>query len=159
MPLASPPGGPYFPSGRVRISPQVSGAAVDSLALTSSNGLLPSSGIYAYFPAAPPKLLFEVNDAIVELASGDLDGDDRDEVVMATRFAADLKILYRTFGPDGFLLDRIPTTGVTVYVVIADYDGNGLPDIAYLDELAEGAQLMIAYGTNDRPLTRQPMAS
>ncbi len=156
--LATPPGGPYVPAMRVAIQPQIAGAGPDALVLDSYTGAFAQSSIYAY-PAGMPELLYASNDAFSEIASADLDGDGIYELVAAPQLATDLKILYRTQAPDGFLLDRIPTNGTPSHIVLDDYDGNGIADIAYLDGLASGSQLMVAYGTRDRPAAAVPVAS
>ena len=156
--LASPAGGPFAPALGVPLNPPIAGYAPDALVLDSFPTAFPQSSIYAYPASGAPLLLYASNDAFTEIHTADLDGNGVDELVAAPQLATDLKILYRAAN-DTYLLDRVPTAGTPSNIVLGDYDANGIADIAYIDALAQGSQLMVAYGTPDRPLPAVPAAS
>ena len=62
----------------------------------------------------------------------------------------DLDILYRY--PLGLEVLRVDTASRVTSITAGDYDGNGVPDLAYTETAIGHQRMMIAYGTTDRPL-------
>jgi hypothetical protein len=62
----------------------------------------------------------------------------------------DLDVLFRF--PAGLQLLRIDTASQISSLTLGDFDGNGIRDIAYTETEGDHHDLMIAYGTTDRPL-------
>jgi hypothetical protein len=157
-------GGPrVVPTGHAHVAPQIANAGPDVLALTDLAGFGGNSTIYAF--VTPPAMatsavpLFQGMTGFTSMESADLDGNGVTEIVATSQLSSDVQIFYRTQNPDGFLLDRVPTEGTPVAVVLRDYDANGLPDIAFVETLAAETRIDIAYSTPDRPLPPVPMAS
>jgi len=153
--LALPPVANAPPSavavGRMPIVPAIAGLASDALVLTS--------GIYGYAPG--PDALVEVYGSsarrISHVATGDLDGDGDLDCVLATDHEDDLDVLYRF--PLGLELLRIDTASQVTSLTIADFDGNAVNDIAYTESSTDHQNLMVAYGTADRPLAPVQVAT
>ncbi len=130
--------------GRLAISPVIAGVASDALVM--------SSGIYGYAPSvnAIGEIYSSSGRRIVHVASGDLDRDGDIDCVLATEHEDDLDVLYRF--PLGLELFRVDTASEVTSLTIGDFDGNAVNDIAYTETSTEHQNMMIAYGTADRPL-------
>jgi hypothetical protein len=137
--------------GRVPIVPAIAGVASDALVL--------SSGIYGYVPG--PDAFGEIYSSssrrIARVATGDLDGDGDLDCVLATDHEDDLDVLYRF--PLGLELLRIDTASEVTSLTIGDFDGNAVNDIAYTETSTGHQNMMIAYGTADRPLAPVQVAT
>ena len=136
--------------GRVPVNPPVAAVASDALVMTS--------GIYAYSPpfgTIAPLVLSSRK--LARVASADLDNDGDTDAVVAPADEDDLDILYRN--GLGFDLLRVDTASVPGFLAIADYDANGVPDIAFGERRTGHQALMVAYGTADRPLPPAQVAT
>jgi hypothetical protein len=78
----------------------------------------------------------------------DVDGDGDTDVVASGKGAEDLDILDRK--PGSFLRFRFDTAAPVGQFVVRDFDGNELPDIAYVEQDLVEQRLQIAYGTTDQ---------
>ncbi|MEO8702528.1 MAG: VCBS repeat-containing protein [Kofleriaceae bacterium] len=136
--------------GRAPISPGIPGLGADGFVLTS--------GMYALAPGfnAIAELYSSSPRELAHVASGDLDRDGDIDVVLATA-ADDLDILYRL--PLNLQLFRLDTASDVTSLTIGDFDGNGLPDIAYTETQTDHQNMLISYGTTDRPLAPVQVAS
>jgi hypothetical protein len=139
--------------GGVRLVPALPGYAVDALAT--------SLGVYAIGGNAPR--LYRADRALQDVRTIDLDGDGDLDVVATPAGLDDFDLLYRYQPQQGvaqsFQLDRYDTLAHASQVVVGDFDGNQIGDIAYTEKLAYGERLMVAYGTRDRPLAPIEMAT
>ncbi len=137
--------------GHIKLSPSIASYGPDALML--------SSGAYA-FPTAGSvvKEVYRSDRKLDVVAFADLDLDgDQDAVGMAFG-NANIDVLMRTSG-DSYLLLRLDS-GPAVGIELADYDGNEIADIAYIELLPSGRErLLIAYGTRDRPLEGAPVGA
>lgn len=141
-----------YPMGRIALVPPIAGAGPDALLMSYGTQLLGRGAIYA-FPGGPGRGLYRSDRFLINAASGDLDNNGTSEGVVSALGAADIDILYRLPGsPEGFVRYRIATAGVPDHIVVNDFDGNGMADIVYSERLTGGEELMVAYGTPDRPL-------
>ncbi|HEU0033987.1 MAG TPA: VCBS repeat-containing protein [Kofleriaceae bacterium] len=136
--------------GRVPIEPPIAGLASDALVLTS--------GIYGFAPGfnAFGEIYSSSSRQIALITTGDLDRDGDTDVVLATA-DDDLDVLYRF--PLGLQLLRVDTASRVTSVTIGDYDGNGINDIAYTEVGVDREDMLIAYGTTDRPLPPTKVSS
>jgi hypothetical protein len=137
--------------GRIELDPPIAGLGRDTLVLTS--------GVYVHLPvAAPPEFpqptLIEMYSSngrnLAFVATADLDNDGDTDAVLATSDQDDLDVLFRF--PGGLQLLRIDTASQISALALGDFDGNGVRDIAYTETEGDHHDLMIAYGTADRPL-------
>lgn len=120
-----------------------------------------TSGVFAV-PATGPLVaapLYQADRPLRSVVVTDLDRDgDVDIVANASTSTGDLvediDVLYRISA--GFIRYRFDTDGPVDLLTISDYDGNGLPDVAYVQTrvLAGSTRndLVIAYGTPDQLL-------
>jgi hypothetical protein len=94
---------------------------------------------------------------------GDLDGDGTIEGVAPAYASAaaqrDFEILYRTQDGTRFVPYRLVTQSAPIHAALGDYDGNGLPDIAYAERMGTRERVMVSYSTRDRPLEPIEIAS
>ena len=133
--------------GRVPLIPALAGQGPDALAV--------SDGVYAIAGAVVTRL-FESVRPIVSIRSLDVDGDgDLDAVATAGPMFSDLEVLYRygtntTTDLAGFLPVDIGTVGSPNNLVVGDFDGDGIGDITYSENLTNGERLMIAFGSRDQ---------
>jgi len=137
--------------GRIELVPQIGSVGRDALVLTS--------GVYGHVPVAiplvfPQPTLAEIYSSngrnLAFVATGDLDNDGDLDAVLATADQDDLDVLFRF--PSGVQLLRIDTASQATSLTIGDFDGNGIRDIAYTETDGDHHDMMIAYGTSDRPL-------
>ncbi len=137
--------------GRLELFPPINGIGRDALVMTS--------GVYGHIPvAAPPfvpqPILAEIYSSngrtLAFVATADLDNDNDLDAVLATSDQDDLDVLFRL--PGGLQLVRIDTASLVSSLTLGDFDGNGVRDIAYTETEGDHHDLMIAYGTSDRPL-------
>lgn len=153
MPVTQNVGTDEIAIGGVRLVPALPGYAVDALAT--------SFGVYAIGPTV--SRLYRADRAIQDVLATDLDGDGDLDVVATPVGLDDLDLLYRYQPPPGitqsFQLDRFDTLAHASEVVVGDFDGNQIGDIAYTEKLAYGERLLVAYGTRDRPLPPIEMAT
>jgi hypothetical protein len=150
-----PPGA--LPIGAVPLvpAPTQPGRSATALALTS--------GLYEVAPGTPTTLhqVYASDRPLHNLRAIDLDRDGDLDVVASSNNAEDLDILDRRTipGPTDtttFLRFRFDTDGVVTQFLLGDFDGNEIPDVAYVetaqDDIFESNRLKIAYGTPDQLL-------
>ena len=127
--------------GAFPLKPRVPGLAPDALVM--------KSGIYGIGTTGVP--LYVSDGDLDSVSDGDIDGDGDIDAV-ATAFDNTIEVLYRIAGTTpSFLRVRLPTNAPPQHLVVADFDGNGDDDIAYVEARGSGEALRIAYGTGDRP--------
>jgi hypothetical protein len=129
-----------------------------------THALVFATGIYAFSTSAPLDLVHASDRALTRTQFADIDLDgDTDVFAAAAAFDGgpstdDVDVLYREPGGlfDGFVQYRFDTEGPIRYMLLDDYDGNGLVDMAFVQRRLrlgeERDELAIAYGTNDRLL-------
>jgi hypothetical protein len=148
MPAVGVPGDALI--GHAVLSPRIAGLAPDAIVTTSGvYGIQETGG--AADPALPPVQLYAADRALTAAASGDLDGNGAVDTV-ALGDDSTLDLLYRTVSPDGFVRGRLATAAPPSRLVVADFDGNGLADVAYVATVAGAAALQIVYDTAAGPL-------
>ena len=134
--------------GRAPLEPAIAAAAKDMLVF--------SDGVYAFVPFQSAFAnVYRSSRKLALVATSDLTGDGKSDVVLAAENDDDLDVLLRTVnnaGQDAFQLLRIDTASQVTTLTLGDYDGNGLADIAYTEPIAEFQRLMVAFSTPDRPL-------
>ena len=139
--------------GGVRLAPAINGYGIDALAT--------SFGIYAT-AAGSGQRLYRADRAVQDVRTADLDGDGDLDVVATPVGFDDFDLLYRYQPPpmgQDFQLVRYDTLAHASQVIVGDFDGNQIGDVAYTEKLAYGERLMVAYGTHDRPLAPIEMAT
>jgi eukaryotic-like serine/threonine-protein kinase len=121
---------------------------------TAPNALALDTGIYAVPPAGPLVELHRSARPLAAARSVDLDGDGNNDIVATGPRTNDIDLLYRIPGAPapGFTAVQLATESPVVTFVLGDYDGNRIPDIAYVERRVVDERLVIAYGTADRPL-------
>jgi hypothetical protein len=110
--------------------------------------LVLSSTAYLYSSIGPTFTeVYKTERTLAHVASGDLDGDKAIDAVLSAKDDDDLEVVYRAGGGlvPGFIVYRLDTTGVVANAYIDDYDGNGLADIAYVENLLGHQSLSVAY--------------
>ncbi|MBX3161960.1 MAG: VCBS repeat-containing protein [Deltaproteobacteria bacterium] len=145
---AALPPAPFAPAsavavGRIPISPAIPTVSSDALVLTN--------GVYVHAPSQHAfAVIYQSSRRLAKVATADLDNDGDIDAVLAVEGEDDLDVLYRY--PLGVELLRLDTAGQVTSITIGDYDGNGIPDIAYTETSTDHQKMMVAYGTPDRPL-------
>lgn len=135
--LGQPPGSELI--GAMRLDP--AGANLRPDALITTYGIIGLSTA----PTPVPKQLY-ISDRPVDYAEvGDLNSDGELDVVLTSDFP-NVDVVRRVPGSDQFLLTRMSTTGVIVYTIIGDFDGDTRMDLAYAERLGDEEQLSISYG-------------
>ncbi len=132
--------------GRIPLSPTIPFVAADVLVM--------SSGLYVYnVDLTLPNdvgftLIYQSERTLNGVAFGDLDGNGSIDAALSAQDDTDLDLVYRA--QDGsfpaFVIDRIDTAGVVTTLSIDDYDGNGVGDVAYTEQLIDHEALSVAYG-------------
>lgn len=138
--------------GRVPVVPNV--------ALVAADGLVTSEGLYPYLPAGIPvfsptaqfTLVYRTTRRIAKVDHGDFDGDGNVDAAFAAAGEEDLDLLFRVAQEAGFNLVRVDTASAVTHLMVGDYDGNRIADVAFTEALGDHERLMVAFGTPDRPL-------
>ena len=144
VPNMSTPGATLV--GRFPLSP--------GIALVANDVLVMSDGIQAFSIAGPFKI-YSSPRKIGRAEYGDINGDGIVDGIVASEGEDDIDVLFRTADP-GYQLVRLDTASRITSLTIADYDGNGIVDIAYTELLDEYQRLEVSFSTTDRPL--EPIA-
>lgn len=121
----------------------------------SSDMLVMSDGVYAHGHGlfAGIFLTYRSPRALVSAEHGDLTGDGHVDGVLVAEAFDDLDLLLRTQTfPPSYQLLRVDTASRVTTTQVADFDGNGVADLAFVEQLAAHQRLMVSYGTSDRPL-------
>jgi hypothetical protein len=136
------------PVGTVVLSPAIAGA--------DANAIVLSTGIYTVGTATQQLAeLYRSDRTIRAVRHADLDRDGDVDIVASGTDTDDLDILDRIVDPTGapgFLRYRLDTEAPVLTFLIGDYDGNAIPDVAYIERRFSGERLLIAYGTSDQLL-------
>ena len=133
--------------GRFRLIPSIPGAAPDALVLET--GIFPVSGASLLEP------IHRADHPIARVLESDLDRDDELDAILTRQGVSDIDVLLRAPAlgtTHGFLPIRMPTAGTPTSLAVGDFDGNGIPDLAFGELLAGSERLLVAYGTPDRLL-------
>lgn len=136
------------PVGTVALSPPIAGAATEAIVL--------STGVYSVRTSNQQlDELYRSDRTLRAVRHADLDRDGDVDVVASGDNTDDLDILDRIVdgtGAPGFLRYRLDTEAPVLTFLIGDYDGNAMPDVAYIERRFTGERLLIAYGTSDQLL-------
>jgi hypothetical protein len=127
--------------GRAPLVPPLLGVGSDALVMSSGVYVVTATAIGEVYASSRP---------LGRVAFADLDRDGDVDLVVAPAGEDDLDILYRY--PLGVEVLRVDTASRVTSITTGDYDGNGVPDIAYTETAVGHQRMMIAYGTSDRPL-------
>ncbi|CAN5917570.1 hypothetical protein BH11MYX3_BH11MYX3_34290 [soil metagenome] len=127
---------------------------IPAISLAANDVIVFSDGIYVLTVVGVSKIYTSTR-KIARSDYGDLNGDGRVDGVVASENEDDIDILYRTVNP-GYQLVRLDTASRVSSLTIADYDGNGIDDIAYTELIDEYERLEVSFCTIDRPL--EPIA-
>jgi hypothetical protein len=128
--------------GRMPVSPPLAGFANDALVMTT--------GVYVAAPGSALLAAYTSTRKLDSVAFGDIDGDGDIDAVLSAEGEDDLDVLLRF--PLGLELLRIDTENPITTLTVADFDGNGVDDIAYTEKVGDHQRMSIAYGTGDQPL-------
>jgi hypothetical protein len=145
------------PAGHIELVPPVMNQAPDALVVLAPAAVNQGASDVYMVNGLVTTLAYHSQRILFPVHSGDFDGDGRGDAIGAATFglpAPDLDVLFRTssFGAS-FLPYRIPTRGVARAFDVGDFDGNGIMDVVYVEHVGDRDQLMISYGTKDRPTT------
>ena len=132
--------------GRVALTPQFAGAGADAL--------LTKSGFWGYTIFNTTIQLYQAPRPLKGAVTADLNQDGLVDGIMIPEGEDDLDVLLRFHDAqapvtDGYQFLRIDTATVPDDVVLRDFDGNGLVDVAYAERSGDHARIMIAYNTSD----------
>jgi hypothetical protein len=149
-PLGAPPTAELV--GRVPVVPAVP--------LVAADGLVTSEGVYPFLPAGIPvlspnpqfTLVYRTTRRIAKVDHGDLDGDGNVDAVLTAAGQEDLDFLFRVPQEAGFNLVRVDTASAVTHLMVGDFDGNRIADVAFTEALGDHERMLVAFGTPDRPL-------
>jgi len=139
----APPG--EHPVGHASFTPGALGAVPDALVLPDgvwafSGG---ANGNWGQAYASPRPLASAINT--------DLDGDGMTDVVLSAAHSDDIDVLYRSSNLFAtFLLYRVDTATEVTSMTTGDFDGDGIKDLEYTEQLTDHERMMIAYGEGHR---------
>jgi len=128
--------------GRMPVSPPLAGFANDALVMTT--------GVYVHAPGSALLAAYTSTRRLERVAFGDIDHDGDIDAVLSAAGEDDLDVLLRF--PLGLELLRLDTENPVTTLTVADFDGNGVDDIAYTEQVGDHQRMSIAYGTVDQPL-------
>jgi hypothetical protein len=134
--------------GRAPLVPPLLGVASDALVMSTGVYVVTASAIGEVYTSPRP---------LGKVAHADLDADGDVDLIVAPAGEDDLDVLYRF--PLGVELLRLDTASRVTSITAGDYDGNGIPDLAYTEAAIGHQRMMIAYGTRDRPLPAVQVAT
>lgn len=130
-----------------------------NLQQVAADALVTSDGVYGFVPTyAAWGSMYASARKLAGVVSADLNNDGQVDGVLRAEGSDDLDLLYRgtaLFGTPGFEAVRLDTAAEVSSITIGDYDGNGFPDVGYVEQLTDHKRLMVAFGTSDRPLAPQ----
>ena len=138
----APPGA--APVGTAPLVPPVAGLGGFAVALTT--------GVYGYSPSDGKLVeLYRSDRALGAVRSADLDGDGDVDLIASGQQIDDIDLIERRGGSYAYAL-RFQTAGPVVAFLLGDFDGNEIPDVAYVERGVGEERLVIAYGTRDQLL-------
>jgi VCBS repeat protein len=110
--------------------------------------------------AAPifPNMAYSVGGDPVSVASGDLDGDGRLDLVVANRWTEDLSILLGRGGGEFAAERRVSVGGIPVAVALADFNRDGRPDVVVALPVADQVAVFLT-GPDGMPGRRVTLAA
>ncbi|MDX2087270.1 MAG: VCBS repeat-containing protein [Kofleriaceae bacterium] len=129
--------------GHIAINPPIGNYAPDLLVM--------SDGVYGYDTVEQLFVrLYTSQRRLAGADSADLDLDGMTDGILIPESEDDLDILYRRTNSilpviPGYLLSRIDTASRVVDTEIADFDGDSVPDVAYVEQLVDYQRMMAAY--------------
>jgi hypothetical protein len=129
--------------GRIPVNPPIGSYAPDLLVM--------SDGVYAFDTSSQAFLrLYTSQRRLARADWADLDLDGMSDGILIPETEDDLDILYRRTNSilpiiPGYLLSRIDTASRVIDTEIADFDGDGVPDVAYVEQLVDYQRMMAAY--------------
>ncbi len=122
---------------------------------TRPGAIVLSTGVYAIPAAGNVVELYHSDRELQKVRIADVDRDGDVDAIASGVGADDLDVLDRIQG-GGFLKFRFDTAAPVTNFLIGDYDGNEIPDVAYLERSVENGvgveRLNIAFGTFDQLL-------
>jgi hypothetical protein len=128
--------------GHATLTPNALALAPDALVL--------GDGVWAYNGSGWGQLYASTR-PLAGVLNADLDGDGRTDIVLSGASGNDLDVLYRTADLLAtFELYRVETATPVAQMDAADFDGDGVTDLEYVEPLAGHARMMIAYGDGKR---------
>ncbi len=151
--LAGPSAVPAFGDGSVGSHVVGRIPVVPTSLLFPNDVLVMSNGLYIN-TAFGMLRVYRSERELTGVASGDLDGNGSTDAVL--RADADgLDVVYRADANNtpGYIVQHVGTTGTVTSTQIADYDGNGLADIAFTETLIGHDGLSVAYSDPGHTLT------
>ena len=142
----APPGA--SPVGTAPLVPPVAGLAGVAVALTT--------GVYGFSPGGNQLVeLYRSDRALGAIRSADLEGDGDVDIVASGQRSDDIDLIERRGDSYAYAL-RFQTDALVVTFLIGDFDGNEVPDVAYVERGVNAERneerLVIAYGTSDQLL-------
>jgi len=144
LPMITEASGQAVVIDRLPLQPPIAGFAADTLVMTD--------GVYSYGLGAI-SLAYRSPRKLLSADHGDLNGDGYVDGILVAEVFDDLDLLLRTttFIPSYQLL-RLDTASRVTATQVGDFDGNGITDLAFIEQLADHQRLMVSYATTDRPL-------
>jgi hypothetical protein len=129
--------------GRALLSPGALGAVPDALVMPD--------GVWAYNGSNGWGQAYASPRPIARAINADLDGDGLSDVMLAAKDSDDIDVLYRSSSAFAtFLLYRVDTAATVTSMTTGDFDGDGIKDLEYTEQLTDHERMMIAYGANHR---------
>jgi hypothetical protein len=128
--------------GHATFSPGALGAVPDALVMPD--------GVWAYNGSAWGQVYASPR-SIARAINTDLDGDGMNDVMLSAQDSNNIDVLYRSSSLFAtFLLYRVDTATKVTTMATGDFDGDGIKDLEYTEQLADHERMMIAYGENHR---------
>jgi hypothetical protein len=158
LPVATGAGDAAYAIGRIPFTPGFIGTANDVLVMTT--------GLYLFYydvTSASDQLteVYRSERKLDGVATGDLDGDGAIDAVLSSNDGADVDVVYRADQGivPGYIALRLDTDAPVSQMLIADFDGNGLGDLAYTEQLLDHQELSVAFSEPGHNFTDLPQGA